>query len=68
MKSMVLVLLTLIQISNGQQAIINNIQEAQNHNNKVTNPSLSTTLSTKITSVRDDSDFVSTRKSIFSEI
>lgn len=67
MKPIIVFLLTLLQGSNAQKAILNEIQEAQTQDSKLTNPFLSTTLSTKITSVSDDLDFDSTRKSIFSE-
>ncbi|KAL7542170.1 hypothetical protein ACHAXR_011575 [Thalassiosira sp. AJA248-18] len=74
MKSIILFLLPILSITNANKIIVNNdlIQETpklnnNNNNNKLTNPFLSTTLSSKITSVSTDSDFDTERKSLFSE-
>eukprot|EP00584_Thalassiosira_punctigera_P003030 CAMPEP_0172537306 /NCGR_PEP_ID=MMETSP1067-20121228/8931_1 /TAXON_ID=265564 ORGANISM="Thalassiosira punctigera, Strain Tpunct2005C2" /NCGR_SAMPLE_ID=MMETSP1067 /ASSEMBLY_ACC=CAM_ASM_000444 /LENGTH=447 /DNA_ID=CAMNT_0013322579 /DNA_START=148 /DNA_END=1491 /DNA_ORIENTATION=+ len=67
MKPVVSFLLILFHISNAQTAVIDEVQETQNYNGKLTNPFLSTTLSTTITSLSNDLNLDSARKSLFSE-
>jgi hypothetical protein len=67
MKTLILLLLSILTITSAQEPSTREQRIVATHGNQLPNPFLSTTLSTKITSVSSNFDFDSVRKSIFSE-